>query len=150
MFLSKSCIYGIRAVLYVATNASQDEFIPIRKISDELGISFHFLTKILQQLTNHGIMHSFRGPKGGVTLARAANDIKLIHIIEAIGCADVFNGCILGLSNCGDDNPCPLHFEWGEMKAGLMKSFSETTLEELANSIREFNFRLKEQEKDNE
>lgn len=50
MLLSKSCIYGLRATLFLSAR-EQDGFIPIREMSEKLEISFHFLTKILQQLT---------------------------------------------------------------------------------------------------
>ncbi|CAN0202088.1 unnamed protein product, partial [Chrysoparadoxa australica] len=49
MLLSKSCVYGLRASIYLASK-SDEEFNSIKEMSDKLEISFHFLTKILQQL----------------------------------------------------------------------------------------------------
>ena len=63
MLLSKSTEYGIRATLYL-TSLKQDGYVSIRAISDELDISFHFLTKIFQKLTQAGLLQSFRGPRG--------------------------------------------------------------------------------------
>ena len=83
MMFSKACVYGLRAALYVATLDKQ-AFVPIKTISDHLDISFHFLTKILQTLTQHHIMLSYRGPNGGIALARPAEQINAIQIVEAI------------------------------------------------------------------
>ena len=49
-------------------------FVSIRRMADELDISFHFLTKILQSLTSEGLLISHRGPKGGVRLAGVTVD----------------------------------------------------------------------------
>ena len=62
--LTKSCVYGLRATLYVASFCGERHFVPIREISEKLGLSFHFLTKILQKLTEAGLMESYRGPSG--------------------------------------------------------------------------------------
>ncbi len=79
--LSGSCIYGLRAAIYVAAHTSNDSYVSIREISEKLGISFHFLTKILQRLTEGGVMKSHRGPGGGVTLARPAARISILEIV---------------------------------------------------------------------
>ena len=65
MLLSRSAEYGLRAALYLAS-LEPSGFVSIRDISDHLGLSFHFLTKIFQKLTRAGLLHSYRGPNGGV------------------------------------------------------------------------------------
>ena len=141
MVLSKTCDYGIRAALYIAANQDRP-FVPIREVSDKLNISFHFLTKILQILTQNNIMSSFKGPKGGVSLARPAAQITMKEIVEAIDGDKLFTACVLGLSNCGDDNPCPLHFGWKPIREQLVKLFQNATLQDMAGKIRANNFKL--------
>ncbi|HQG45016.1 MAG TPA: Rrf2 family transcriptional regulator [bacterium] len=106
MILSRSCDHAIRASLYIALQADR-AFVPIREIASALEISFHFLTKILQLLTQARIMASFKGPNGGVTLARPAAAISLKEIVLAIDGNRIFNGCMIGLDHCDDDHPCP-------------------------------------------
>lgn len=131
----------MRATLYVSSR-DDDEYVPIRVISGDLGISAHFLTKILQQLTRAGIMKSFKGPRGGVALARPASGISLMEIIEAIDGPELFSECMLGLPGCGERKPCPLHERWAEERARLSRLFSETTLDEIADPIDRKEFRL--------
>ncbi len=141
MILSKSAIYGMRAVLYMASRES-DDFLPVRKIAGDLKISFHFLAKILQSLTQIGILKSFRGPHGGVALARKPDLIRLNELIEAIEGPRKKRQCILGFPGCGADKPCPLHHKWEETQARMDAIFEDTTIGELAERIDEMDLRL--------
>lgn len=144
MILSQSCMYGLRASLLLASNADSAEgkYLPIQKISDELGVSFHFLTKILQVLTHAKILESYKGPNGGVRLARPAKSIHLIDVVKSLDGFETFEVCVLGLPGCGDDNPCPLHQQYGKTRDQLQKMFEKTSLAKLANGIENFDHRI--------
>lgn len=139
--LSKSCVYGLRAAIYVAL-VKKDNFVSIREISSKLDISFYFLTKILQILTQKNIMISFKGPKGGIKLARPAEQISLMEVVLALDGQKLFEQCILGLPGCGILNPCPLHEEWSQAVEILKTTFNNTTLAQLAQRIKDDNLRL--------
>ena len=141
-FLSKSCVYGLRAAVYVATHQEQERFVSIREISDKLDISFHFLTKILQQLTQSGILNSYRGPNGGVALARAAGEVSVKDVVDSIDGGDVFEACVLGLGGCGEKGPCPLHASWSKERAKIKRLFERTNLQVLARQVRDKKMRL--------
>ena len=141
MLLSKTCSYEIRAALYIAVHKDR-KFISIRDISAELGVSFHFLTKILQILTQKNIMVSFKGPNGGVTLARSADSIRLTEIVEAIDGPKVYEECLLGLDQCGDENPCPLHRNWAGIRQQIQALFDDTSLAVIAAKIKTNEFRI--------
>ncbi len=140
--LSKTCIYGIQAALYVASLQQKQKYVPIHQISDELKISFHFLTKILQILTKHQIMTSYRGPNGGISLAKPTEDISLLDMVSAIEGTDFFEGCILALPDCGNQTPCPLHSFWGAIRDNLKSVFEQTNLAELGDKINQEGLRI--------
>jgi len=140
---SNSCNYALRAAFYVALMPEQ-KFVPIRQISTNLGISFHFLTKILQILTQQKIMNSYRGPNGGVSLARPANEITVLDIVRAIEGDKLFDDCVIGLPGCGEKEPCPLHDEWMQVKQKLETSIQNQTLDKLSGEIKNFGLRLTE------
>lgn len=142
MILSNASNYGIRAICYIAAEQSR-QFVPIREISENLSISFHFLTKILQKLTQKDLLLSYRGPSGGVALTRAPENINLMEIVEAIEGQDIFKECILGLDNCGDDRPCPLHYQWMEIRGNIRNLFESKTVREIAEEVRINGLRLK-------
>ena len=140
--LPKTSAYALRAVLYIASTGTENKFVPIKQISDDLNISYQYLTKIIQILSRHGLMTSYRGPTGGVALAKPAGDISLIKIITALEGSDFFEGCILALPNCGDEAPCPLHDFWGKIRDQIKNMFEKTSLKELGEKIRNDGLRL--------
>lgn len=136
MIFSKACAYAIRAsVLTAANSADGRKYIPIRELADELGVSFHFLTKILRKLTEAEIMMSFRGPNGGVGLIKPASQISVLDIVSAIDGTGLFRECVLGLPRCSDKTPCPLHEVWSKRRGDLQKMLSRTTLASLGKNM---------------
>ncbi|HNS73686.1 MAG TPA: Rrf2 family transcriptional regulator [bacterium] len=141
MILSKSCDHAIRATLYVAMHPDRG-YVPIREIAAGLGISFHFLTKILQVLTQKNIMTSFKGPNGGIALVRPAEEITIKEIVVAIDGEGLFRDCMIGLDHCDDDHPCPLHGQWSIVRTDLEALFSRTSIAQLAGRVRAEGLRL--------
>lgn len=141
MLLSKSCVYGLRASLYLA-NKKNGQYIPIREMSDKLEISFHFLTKILQQLTAENILESYKGPNGGVRLTNSGEEVVLMDVVLAIDGEQLLTECALGLPGCGVKNPCPLHDKWAETRDSIREMLEETTLTELVKKGKAENLRL--------
>jgi Rrf2 family protein len=133
-FLTNTCTYAIRAALHVAADHPQPGgFVSTRKIAEDLGVPFAFLTKVLQGLTQAGILVSQRGATGGVALAREADAITLLDIVSGVGSDGVFHECVLGLPTCSDTAPCALHEAWGTERARLEILFAETTLGDLVS-----------------
>ncbi len=141
--LSKACIYGIRASIFIAIEDGENKFIPISKIAKELYLSSHFLTKILQELTKKEIFESYKGPNGGVKLVKPAKDVSLMEIVEAIDGKNLFEECALGLEGCGHYYPCPLHYSWVEHRESIKKLFNDENLYTLAESVKTAGFRLR-------
>lgn len=140
MLLSKSCEYGLRAMLYLSTLGSEEgreepdptqEYVSIETVSEALDIGFSFLTKVFQQLNEAGLLTSKRGPGGGVTLTRAPGDISLYEIVVAIDGEALFEECVLGLPGCGVAEPCPLHEHWTDERERMKTTFQATTLAEV-------------------
>lgn len=83
MRISRSAEYALIAVGYIAGN-HKDGAILATRISNEYGVSVWYLLKVLQQLVRTGVLRSKRGPRGGFFLARRAEDITLLQIVEAV------------------------------------------------------------------
>lgn len=141
MLLSKSCVYGLRASLYLASR-KEGEFTSIREMSTKLDISFHFLTKILQQLTAASFMESYKGPNGGIRLTKMGRDATLFDFVVAIDGIELFTQCALGLPGCGTEKPCPLHDSWEETRASIQTMLEKTTLDKLGKQGKENLFRI--------
>jgi len=131
MLLTKSCIYALRSSVYLARQ-DDDSYTTIKELSDELNISFHFLTKVLQQLTKQELLKSCQGPNGGVKLAIDASEITFLDIVHTVDGGHVLSECALGLPGCGELAPCPLHKHWSGLKTGLREMMGNVTIAELA------------------
>lgn len=141
MLLSNACVYGLRASVYLAA-VKEESYVSIKKISSDLDISHHFLTKVLQQLTSANLMESMKGPKGGVRLTQETNDITLLEIVAAIDGMDILTECALGLPGCGSAKPCPIHDKWADTRDEIRKMLSETSLQELVDEGKSGNLRI--------
>jgi Rrf2 family protein len=141
MLLSKSCVYGLRASLFLASNQN-GEFISIKKLSKKLDISFHFLTKILQQLTAVNLMESLKGPNGGVRLSKPGEKISLLDVVVAIDGDDLFQECVLGLPGCGMEKPCPMHNIWATTRDDIRKMLETNSLIDMAEKGKEGKLRI--------
>jgi Rrf2 family protein len=85
MRLGRASAYGMLAMMSIA-KASGDRMQTARaaQISQTTGVPVEYLRKVLQRLTRARLIASERGRGGGFRLARAADRITLLHIVEAI------------------------------------------------------------------
>jgi Rrf2 family transcriptional regulator, iron-sulfur cluster assembly transcription factor len=133
MITSKTCELAIRALILIAQDKSGKP-IRISKLHDELNIGFSFMTKILQPLTQAGILSSFKGAKGGIMLNRLAIDISVKDVVLSIDGNYIFTSCALGFPKCGEPNYCEFHDKWWPLRQQLTQTFEQTSIAELANS----------------
>lgn len=135
---SNSTIYALRALIYIVSRENQLDYTSVNEMSQKLDISFHFLTKSLQKLTQADILISSRGPAGGIALMKSPQKIKLVDVILVLEGKDYFESCMLGLPGCGVEEPCPVHEFWAGFKSKLFKELTKVTLADLGNkTIRE-------------
>lgn len=131
--LSNPTVYAIRALIYIVSNEKKGQYINIKEITEKLEISFHLLTKTFQQLTQAGILLSYRGPGGGIALNKPASAIYLIDIVSILEGKDFFDKCMLGLPGCGELEPCPVHEHWSKIKHEIRQKYETTSLHDLKN-----------------
>src|SRR5665647_361838 len=133
--LSNSCRYGIRAVIYLASQPLSDGKTGIKKISGDLDLPTPFLAKILQQLAKQKILSSAKGPHGGFSLLKDPRKITLLDIVNSIDGKDVFTNCVMHNGSCecveNDKKYCPLHQDYQKTRTDLIKLFSNKTIYDL-------------------
>ena len=133
--LSNSCRYGIRAVIYLASQPLSNGKTGIKKISNDLNLPTPFLAKILQQLAKQKILSSSKGPHGGFSLLKDPHKITLLDVVNTIDGSDTFTGCIMHNGTCEgvekDKIRCPLHEDYEKPRRELIKLFSNRTIYEL-------------------
>ncbi|MBS1614799.1 MAG: Rrf2 family transcriptional regulator [Bacteroidetes bacterium] len=136
--LSKTCEYGIRAMLFVAQQSSKGKKAGIREIATNVEAPEPFIAKILQNLGKKKLVQSAKGPNGGFFLDEQGLNQSLADIVAAIDGDKIFSGCGLGLSNCSDQKPCPIHFQFKQIRDDLQTLLMDAKLGQ-------FNFQLENQ-----
>lgn len=109
---SKTCEYALRSILFVAQKSEDGNKVGIKEISKGIGAPVHFMAKILQDLSRKGLVQSIKGPNGGFFLDESDRNVTLADVVNAIDGDKLFTGCGLGLKNCSEKTPCPLHDEF--------------------------------------
>jgi Rrf2 family iron-sulfur cluster assembly transcriptional regulator len=142
--LSNSCRYGIRAVIYLASQPLSHGKIGIRKISSDLDLPTPFLAKILQQLAKQKILSSSKGPHGGFSLLKDPTNITLLDIVNSIDGKDVFTNCVIHNGSCEgvkkDKRHCPLHEDYQKSREELVKLFRNKTIFDLVKKANNIEF----------
>ena len=120
----------MRAVVHLA-EAEDGRVFTSAEIAEVLDVPRNYLSKILHHLRQRGVLTSARGPKGGFRLRRSAQEVSLADIIEPHDPISEERHCLLGRSECRDDDPCPAHTQWREVGKTLNRFFHETTIADL-------------------
>lgn len=133
---SKTCEYGIKAVLYIATKSLENKRVKIGDIVKNIDSPEAFTSKILGVLTKNDIINSQTGPNGGYEVRKVnMHSLTIADIIKAIEGNDFFEDCVLGLSHCNHNEPCPMHNTVDPVRNKMKRVLQETTIYELAKDI---------------
>jgi Rrf2 family protein len=81
--ISSKGVYGL-AAMHVLSHAVNNRTMQVKEIAAMTQISHSYLEQLLSQLRKSGLVTSTRGAAGGYRLARAAHEIEVIEILEAL------------------------------------------------------------------
>jgi Rrf2 family protein len=101
------------------------------RIAQEIGAPQNYLGKLLKALAEEGLAESQKGLGGGFRLARDAQKISLLDIIEPIEHTSRWSGCILGRPECSEIEPCVIHSRWKAVRDACLRMLQRTTFAEL-------------------
>ena len=130
MLFSKTCEYGLQAMIYLAVTNKK---VGINEISEKQNLPSYYLSKILQNLVKAKILSSAKGPTGGFWLSKPANQVRLSHVIDAIDGMESLDSCGLGLKKCDSNNPCAIHFDFKPYREAIIQLFYKTTLQDIVD-----------------
>jgi Rrf2 family protein len=140
--LSKPSQHAIRALIYLSRLRASDSA-TVQTIAEAANISQPFLAKTIRRLVAAGLLESFRGPGGGIRLARPPHKITVLEVIDILDPDGVVvEGCVLGLDECGGPHPCPMHERWSEIREQLRKGLENTTIAGLSTTLDKRGVRL--------
>jgi Rrf2 family protein len=130
MQITRQADYAVRAVLHLA-RLNGNQRAATSQVAKEQHIPPSFLAKIISQLSIAGLLHTSRGARGGVTLARDPKDISLLEVIEAIDGPIMLNECVGENGKCTFEDDCPLRPVWCEAQEELVNRLKSTNFQKL-------------------
>jgi Rrf2 family protein len=146
MIYSKTSEYAIRALAYLST-LPKDTVSTFKEAAQHTGVPQAYVAKIFQCLVRSKILGSHRGRIGGFYLKVDPAKLTLMRVINSIEDVShsIFTGCVMGLDQCSDRHPCPLHHEWVEAKERMAKRLLDTTIADVAKLEGRFEVSKKKQ-----
>ena len=134
---SKTSEYAIRAIVYISSQSNTGVKVGIQQICEQIEAPHYFTAKILQTLSRSGIVSSQKGVHGGFYITAEQAQLPLIRIVMAIDGPKIFTGCGLGLKQCSESNPCPIHDDFKAIRNNLKHMMEHTTILDMALKVRQ-------------
>jgi Rrf2 family protein len=131
MQITRQADYAVRAIYYLSTLESGSRA-STSQIAREQHIPPSFLAKIISQLSVAGLLHTSRGARGGVSLARDPQDITMLDVVEAIDGPIMLNECVEDAHGCRFDKDCPMRILWCEIQEDLVSRLGGTTFSDFS------------------
>jgi Rrf2 family protein len=130
---SKACEHGIKAIIYIASQSLEGRRVNIGDVAEHSGSPEAFTAKVLGALTKHNIVNSYTGPYGGFDIdMKQIKQTRMSDIVQAIDGDSIYNGCGLGLSECNNARPCPMHEKFIKVREEIKEMLTSTTIHDLA------------------
>lgn len=130
MKLSTRTRYGTRALLELALRQGEGPVF-LKDIARQQQISLSYLEHLVAPLISGGIIRSIKGPKGGVTLAKKPEEIKLIEVTRLLEGPLAPVECVENPGICEKSTHCVTRDVWGEVKAAMNSVLDAITLQDL-------------------
>lgn len=122
--------YAVTAMLDLALNSDSGP-ISLAGISKRQEISLSYLEQLFSKLRQQQLVSSVRGPGGGYTLSRAAGEINVAEIIDAVNESIDATSCGGKKTGCQKGKVCLTHSLWCDLSRQIHEFLSGITLGKL-------------------
>jgi Rrf2 family protein len=129
--LSLRADYAVRAMVSLAA-AENPPPVSARVLSDRMAIPVRFLPHVLSDLSRAGLVLGTPGRNGGYRLARPADAIDLLSIVDAAEPRSGAPICVLRGGPCAPDGRCAVHDAFAAAGEAMRDSLRATTLAQVA------------------
>lgn len=125
MQITRQADYALRAMLYLS-RLEPNVKAATSEIAQHQRIPPSFLAKIISQLSIAGLIHTSRGARGGVSLARVPEAISVLEVVEAIDGPISLNECSTQPEGCPFGEDCPIRPIWCNTQRELVEKLRNT------------------------
>ena len=132
MKISTKGRYGTRALVELAMRDTNEPML-LRNIAKQQDISLAYLEHVISPLIAGGILRSTKGPKGGISLNKKPEDIKLSDVIRLLEGSVAPADCVDNPEVCDRAETCAARDIWCELKHALDTILDSTTIRDLVD-----------------
>ena len=134
MHVGRRADYAVRALAYLA-DKPPDRIVSKTEIGGKQDIPSHYLSKILKDLVDCGLVKSHLGRRGGFSLARPACDINIKEVYEAVEKPLVLMECLnKGEFYCPYDSVCTQISIWEKAQSLLAQYLAGVSIGSIADA----------------
>lgn len=133
--LGREIDYSLLAMMYIAARPA-GQLAYRRDIAAHYNIPKEFLAKVLQKLTRHGLIDSFRGMQGGYRLARAIDVISLADVIEAVEGPLALVDCQCEPYDCGQESACTVKTTMRDLRLEILGVLGRVSLGDMRRRLK--------------
>jgi Rrf2 family cysteine metabolism transcriptional repressor len=130
MKLSTRGRYGTRALLELALHQGEGSVL-LKDIAQRQQISVQYLEHLITPLIAGGILRSTRGARGGVSLARSPEQVKLSEVVQLLEGSTAPVECVSNPEACNRSESCVTRDIWSELKRVMDGVLDSVTLQDL-------------------
>jgi Rrf2 family nitric oxide-sensitive transcriptional repressor len=134
MVISQTAEYALRAVICLANQPKRP--VITAEIAKQTQVPAGYLSKVLQVLGRVGLVRSQRGLHGGFVLAKPADQLTVLEVIDAVEPLKRIERCPLGLES-HDSVLCSLHQRLDKIVAQAEEALSSFTIQDLLSQSKE-------------
>jgi len=126
--------YALKIILDLSLNYGK-ALSQIKDISKRQDIPKKFLEQIVLLLKSAKYINTIRGPKGGISLAKAPSEITLGEIVRLIEGPTSPIACVstTGYSQCDFEKKCVFKHVWQDIKERTNEVLDHTTFEDMVD-----------------
>ena len=129
MKLTSKGRYAVTAMLDLAFHTEAGP-VTLSEISKRQDISLSYLEQLFTRLRKRQLVRSTRGPGGGYSLNKPADQLAVAEIVAAVDETVDTTRCS-GASNCHDGSQCLAHELWDGLSRQIFGFLSDITLQDL-------------------
>jgi Rrf2 family protein len=130
--INRQTDYAVRILLALAKRGESTR-ISSADIQREMLIPKAFMTRIVAQLSRAGLLNTFPGRDGGLTLPHPASQITLRDVVEAFEGPILLSAClqVKGEDDCPFQANCSVRPKWGRVQVAMLREMASITFEDL-------------------
>jgi FeS assembly SUF system regulator len=120
-------------VVMTCLAAEPGEVLSAAQLAERARLETPTVSKLLKLLSHAGLVESFRGATGGYRLARAAGDISVAEVVEAVEGPIGMTDC--GSGQCEREPHCGVRGNWQRINAAVATALREVSVADMLRPV---------------